>query len=64
MATVDGFSWAVAGVGVVEVGQDICGSAFECRAQRNELAQASRYARGGQCVDSGLHQGLTRSCVG
>ena len=36
-ASVDGFSRAVAGVGVVEVGQDVPGSAFECPAQRDEL---------------------------
>ena len=29
-ASVDGFGGAVAGVGVIEVGQDVCGSAFEC----------------------------------
>ena len=33
-AAVDGFGGAVAGVGVVEVGQDVPGSAFECSAQR------------------------------
>ena len=36
-AAVDGFGGAVAGVGVVEVGQDVPGSAFECPAQRDEL---------------------------
>ena len=36
-ASVDGFGGAVAGVGVVEVGQDVCGSSFECPAQRDEL---------------------------
>ena len=36
-AAVDGFGGAVAGVGVVEVGQDVPGSAFECPAQRHEL---------------------------
>ena len=36
-ATVDGFGGAVAGVGVVEVGQDVPGSAFECPARRHEL---------------------------
>ena len=38
-APVDRFGRAVAGVGVVEVGQDVCGSAFECPAQRDELGQ-------------------------
>ena len=63
-AAVDGFGGAVAGVGVVEVGQDVCGSAFECPAQRDELGQAARYARGGQCIDFGFHQGLTHVRVG
>ena len=63
-AAVDGFGGAVAGVGVVEVGQDVCGSAFECPAQGGELGEAPRYARGGQCVDFGLYQGLTAGFVG
>ena len=63
-ALVDRFGRTVAGVGVVEVGQDVPGSAFECPAQRDELGQAPRYARGGQCVDFGLHQGLTADFVG
>ena len=63
-AAVDGFGGAVACVGVVEVGQDVCGSAFECPAQGGELGQAPRYARGGQGVDFGFHQGLTRARVG
>ena len=36
-AAVDGFGWAIAGVGVVEVGQDVPGSAFERSSQRNEV---------------------------
>ena len=63
-ATVDGFGGAIAGVGVVEVGLDVCGSSFECPAQRDEFGEAPRYVRGGQCVDFGLHQGLTRTRVG
>ena len=63
-AAVDGFGRAACGVGVVEVGQDVPGSAFECPAQRDELGQAPRYARGGQGVDFGLHQGLTADFVG
>ena len=42
----------------------IPGLAFACPAQRGELGQAPRYARGGQCVDFGFHQGLTRVRVG
>ena len=38
-AAVDRFGRAIAGVGVVEVGQDVPGSAFECPAQRDELSQ-------------------------
>ena len=63
-APVDRFGRAIGGVGVIEVGQDVCGSAFECPAQRDELGQAPRYARGGQGVDFGFHQGLTADFVG
>ena len=63
-AAVDGFGGTACGVGVVEVGQYFPGSAFECPAQRDELGQAPRYARGGQRVDFGLHQGLARTRVG
>ena len=62
--SVDGFGRTVAGVGMIEVGQDVPGSAFECPAQRDELGQTSRYARGGQRVDFGFHDGLTRARVG
>ena len=62
-AAVDRFGRAIAGVGVVEVGQDVPGSAFECPAQRDDLAQTPRYTRGGQCVDLGFHHGLTHACV-
>ena len=63
-AAVDGFGGAVAGVGVIEVGQDVCGSAFECSSQCDELGQAPRYAHGGQGVDVGFHDGLARGRVG
>ena len=63
-ASVDGFGRAIAGVGVVEVGQDVPGSAFECPAQRDELGQTPRYTRGDQGVDFGFHQGLTADFVG
>ena len=63
-ASVDGFGRAIGGVGVVEVSQDVPGSAFECPAQRDELGQTPRYTRGGQGVDFGFHQGLTRVRVG
>ena len=61
---VDGLGGVACGVGVVEVGLDVCGSAFECPAQGGELGQAPRYARGGQGVDFGFHQGLTGARVG
>ena len=63
-ASVDRFGRTACGLGVVEVGQDVSGSAFECPAQRDELGQAPRYARGGLGVDFGFHQGLTHVCVG
>ena len=62
--SVDGFGRTVAGVGMIEVGQDVPGSAFECPAQRDELGQTSRYARGGQRVDFGFHQSLARARIG
>ena len=62
-APVDSFGRAIGGVGMIEVGQDVPGSAFECPAQRNELSQTPRYTRAGQCVDLGLHHGLTHACV-
>ena len=63
-AAVDGFGRTVACVGVIEVGQDVCGSAFECPAQRDELGQTSRYALGGQRVNFGFHHGLAHVRVG
>lgn len=63
-ASVDGFGRAIAGVGVVEVGQYVPGSAFERSAQRDELGQTPRYTRGGQGVDVGFHQDLTHVRVG
>mgnify|MGYP000910094537 CR=1 FL=1 len=62
-ASVDRFGGAIAGGGVVEVGQDVPGSAFERSAQRNELSQTPRYTRAGQCINFGLHHGLTHACV-
>ena len=49
---------------MIEVGQDVPGSAFECPAQRDDLAQTPRYTRAGQRVDLGFHHGLTHACVG
>ena len=63
-ASVDGFGRAIGGVGVVEVGQDVPGSAFECPTQRDELSQTPRYTRTGQCINFGFHQGLTADFAG
>ena len=63
-AAVDGFGGTVAGVGVVEVGQDVPGSAFECPSQRHELGQAPRHVRVAETVYFGLYQGLTADYVG
>ena len=60
-APVDSFGRAIGGVGMIEIGQDVPSSAFECPAQRDELGQTPRYARGGQRVDFGSHHGLTGS---
>ena len=60
----------MASVGLFEVwgwfdaGQNVPSLACECRAQRDELGQAPRYARGGGCVGVGLHQGFVRVPVG
>ncbi len=63
-APVDSFGRTIGGVGVVEVGQDVPGSAFECPAQLHELSQTPRYTRTGQCINFGLHHGLTADFVG
>ena len=63
-APVDSFGRAIGGVGMIEVGQDVPSSAFECPAQRNELSQAPRYTRAGQRVNFGFHHGLAHVRVG
>ena len=63
-ASVDNFGGAIAGVGVVEVGQDVPGSAFECPAQFNDFREGARDARVAETVYFGLHQGLTADFVG
>ena len=62
-AAVDRFGGAIAGVVMIEVGQDVPGSAFERSSQCDEFGQAPRYAHGGQCVDFRLHHGLARGRV-
>ena len=49
---------------MIEVGQDVPSSAFECPAQCDELSQTPQYTRAGQCVDLGFHQGLTVDFAG
>ena len=49
---------------MIEVGQDVPGSAFECPAQRDEFGQAPLYARAGQCINFGFHHGLAGARVG
>ena len=63
-AAVDGFGGAVAGVGVVEVGQDVCGSSFECPAQRDELGEGGGNACGGEAHDFLVHYSLAPTRVG
>ena len=63
-AAVDGFGRVIAGVGVVEVGQYVPGSAFECPAQCDDFCEGARDARVAETVYFGLHQGLTADFVG
>ena len=63
-APVDSFGRTIGGVRMIEIGQDVPGTAFECPAQRNELSQTPRYTRAGQCINFGLHHGLTADFVG
>ena len=49
---------------MIEIGQDVPSSAFECPAQRNELSQAPRHTRAGQRVNFGFHHGLAHVRVG
>ena len=63
-APVDSFGRTIGGVRMIEIGQDVPSSAFECPAQRDELSQAPRHTRAGQRVNFGFHHGLARSRVG
>ena len=49
---------------MIEIGQDVPSSAFECPAQRDELSQAPRHTRAGQRVNFGFHHGLARARIG
>ena len=61
---VDGLGGVVCGVGVVEVGLDVCGSSFECPAQCDDLCEGAWHVRVAETVYFGLHQGLTGARVG
>ena len=63
-ASVEGFGGAIAGVGVVEVGQDVPGSEFERSSQCDDLREGARHARVAKTGYFGLHQGLTADFVG
>ena len=63
-ATVDSFGGANAGVGMIEVGQDVPGSAFERSSQCDNLREGARDARVTKTGYFGLHQGLTADFVG
>ena len=51
-------------MGVVEVGQDVPGSTFECPAQCDDLCEGAWHVRVAETVYFGLHQGLTADFVG
>ena len=61
---VDGFGGAACGVEMIEVGQDVPGSAFECSSQCDDLREGARHARVAETVYFGLHQGLTTDFIG
>ena len=61
---VDRLGGAIAGVGVVEVGRDVPGSAFEYSSQCDDLREGARDTRVAKMVYFGLHQGLTADFVG
>ena len=63
-APVDSFGRTIGGVRMIEIGQDVPGSAFERSAQRDELREGARHARVAETVYFGLHQGLTTDFVG
>ena len=63
-ASVDRFGRTVAGVGMIEVGQDVPGSAFERSSQCDDLCEGAWHVRVAETVYFGLHQGLTCTRVG
>ena len=63
-ASVDGFGGAIAGIGMIEVGQDVPSSAFERSSQCDDLRKGTRDARVAKTGYFGLHQDLTADFVG
>ena len=63
-ASVDCFGRTACGVGMIEVGQDVPGSAFEYPAQCVDLGGRRIIKKGGQRVDFGFHHGLARARIG
>ena len=63
-AAVDGFGRTACGVGMIEVSQDVSGSAFERSSQCDDLREGARHARVAETVYFGLHQGLAADFVG
>jgi hypothetical protein len=62
-SAVDGFGWAVAGSGPVEVCQDVAGPCLQRAAQCDELAQGFGDAAA-EGVDHGLHHRAALGPVG
>ena len=49
---------------MIEVGQDVPGSAFERSSQCDDLCEGARHTRVAETVYFGLHQGLTADFIG
>ena len=63
-ASIDGFGGAACGVGMIKVGQDVHGSAFERSSQCDDLCEGARHARVAEMVYFGLYEGLTADFIG
>ena len=63
-ASIDGFGGAACGMGMIKVGQDVPGSAFERSSQRDDLREGARHSHVAETVYFGLHQGLTADFIG
>ena len=61
---IDSFGGANATVGMIEVGQNVPGSAFERSSQCDDLREGARDTRVAKTVYFGSHQGLTADFVG